>query len=89
MSKPINEMGWDELVPGAALLIFDGIVDYNICWNSNQKIEDILKQVQKVWSVGDWGYCQFGILKHVLTVKTVGFSVQIHQLLQEIKRWRV
>ena len=30
MSKPISEMGWDELVPGAALYTFDGDIDYNI-----------------------------------------------------------
>ncbi len=29
MSKSIREMGWDELVPGAALYTFDGNIDYN------------------------------------------------------------
>ena len=46
MNKPISEMGWDELVPGAALYTFDGSIDYNIA-EINQKIENILKQVQK------------------------------------------
>ena len=30
MSKPISEMGWDELVPGAALFTFNGDINYNI-----------------------------------------------------------
>ncbi len=30
MSKSINDMGWDELIQGAALFSFDGNVDYNM-----------------------------------------------------------
>ncbi|MDC7243486.1 MAG: 4Fe-4S binding protein [Sphaerochaetaceae bacterium] len=28
--KSINEKGWDELVPGAAVFSFDGIIDYSV-----------------------------------------------------------
>ena len=30
MNKPISEMGWDELAPGAVLFTFDGDINYNI-----------------------------------------------------------
>ena len=53
MSKPINEMGWDELVPGAALYTFDGNIDYNI---ADIQPEDRMysETSSKSMSVGDW-----------------------------------
>lgn len=53
MSKPINEMGWDELVPGAALYTFDGSIDYNI---ADMQPEDRMysETSSKSMSVGDW-----------------------------------
>ena len=53
MSKPISEMGWDELVPGAALYTFDGDIDYNI---ADIQPEDRMysETSSKGMSVGDW-----------------------------------
>lgn len=53
MSKPINEMGWDELVPGAALYTFDGIVDYNIA-EIQPEDRRYSETSSKSMSVGDW-----------------------------------
>ena len=83
MSKPINEMGWDELVPGA-LYTFDGIVDIILLkFNKDRRYSETSS---KSMSVGDWR-----VIKPVWNsetcidpVKTVGFfSVSDPQLLQK------
>ena len=46
-------MGWDELVPGAALYTFQGDIDYNIA--DMQPEERLYSETSsKAMSVGDW-----------------------------------
>ena len=44
MSKPISEMGWDELVPGAALFTFNGDINYNIAYKKVARAFHITKE---------------------------------------------
>lgn len=53
MSKSIKEMGWDELVPGAALFSFDANVDYTMA-EVQPEDRTYAETNSKNAYVGDW-----------------------------------
>jgi hypothetical protein len=85
--KSIWDMGWDELVIGAACYSFEDNIDHTIVdvqpenrpnaeTNSINKYVGDWRVVKPVWNVD-----------LLLTAKIVGYTARIHQLSQEIKRW--
>lgn len=53
MSKSIKDMGWDELIPGAALYSFNDTVDYDLTQTQPEN-RDYSETNSRQLYVGDW-----------------------------------